>query len=800
MALYELIENNEDWLIDHIIDYAKHNGYFQYTPTLARAWRESIVGLNEELLTAIRCHAELLPMGADDDYRQDPFCQFALCSGRRHRARGVTLQLFLSLMKYFRKTYLDLVEISDFGRSTQARYRAFIERYFDRLEVALSADWATTEEAAAIAELTAKNRDLANEKDKYLTIFESIQDPVFILDNAGRIENMNAAAWRLLGINGEPGELYYRRDGQFPAREQIEAQLTDLSLQDNTTVTLQTPLGQRSFDIRRREILDIGNKYSGSVVIFNDVTTHLQALEKQAQANRIKTSFLATVSHEIRTPMNGILGAVHLLLDGSLSPQQQSYAEAIARSGKRLHAFINNVLDYSKIEAGRLELEISTFSISETLDNVIAIMAPQATELGLALHLDTSALPKTTVSGDPGKLQQVLLNLISNALKFTERGQVRVRVQLEPLDQFRFIVEDTGIGLGACTIERLFEPFTQFGGALADRDQGSGLGLAICRHLVEAMGGEIGAYPGTGKGSVFWFRVPLPQSVSTPLKTDENSEAPAIIPPLKLLLVEDDEINQLVTSGLLEREGHQVIIAGTGTDALRLISEAEPIDLILLDIRLPDMDGFEVARSIREHLAESIPIIAMTAHASAREVETGGPIDASIIKPFHPDELYRMLVCFAHAADSRCPDNDTLQVPLQLLDEAVLREHLIMLGCERTEKIINAFRQSCSKAMTDLLSTAASDHKRAAATAHRLRSACSGVGLQQLAQAAARVETAANEQADMTFYLADLKNKNEQSRQALEQFWQTISTPGIRAEASYSSEHYQTEFTRAANK
>ncbi|MCB1807007.1 MAG: PAS domain-containing protein, partial [Candidatus Competibacteraceae bacterium] len=296
----------------------------------------------------------------------------------------------------------------------------------------MSADWATTEEAAAIAELTAKNRDLANEKDKYLTIFESIQDPVFILDNAGRIENMNAAAWRLLGINGEPGELYYRRDGQFPAREQIEAQLTDLSLQDNTTVTLQTPLGQRSFDIRRREILDIGNKYSGSVVIFNDVTTHLQALEKQAQANRIKTSFLATVSHEIRTPMNGILGAVHLLLDGSLSPQQQSYAEAIARSGKRLHAFINNVLDYSKIEAGRLELEISTFSISETLDNVIAIMAPQATELGLALHLDTSALPKTTVSGDPGKLQQVLLNLISNALKFTERGQVRVRVQLEP--------------------------------------------------------------------------------------------------------------------------------------------------------------------------------------------------------------------------------------------------------------------------------------------------------------------------------------------------------------------------------
>ena len=305
-ALRALLLSHEGWLIYRVIDYAKANNYSQYTPTLVSAWRESIVGLRDELAKALDEHPEPLPMPADHDYCADPYTAFAVGSARRHRARGVILALFHGLVKFFRLTFLDLVEQEKWPGPEAHRARELIARYFDRIELAISIDWASLGENEKIAEVQDKNRALANEKDKYLTIFESLEDPVFVFDERDGIENMNGAAWRLFGVENDPGALYYRPEGASAALEAVAARLDPSSLADGASLTLQTSAGECFFDVRRRDILDICDKYAGSVVILNDVTTHKHALRAAEEANRAKSAFLATMTHELRTPLNGV--------------------------------------------------------------------------------------------------------------------------------------------------------------------------------------------------------------------------------------------------------------------------------------------------------------------------------------------------------------------------------------------------------------------------------------------------------------------------------------------------------------
>ncbi|MDD9981991.1 MAG: PAS domain-containing protein, partial [Gammaproteobacteria bacterium] len=417
-SLRDLLLGHEDWLIYRVIDYAKANDYSQYTPTLVSAWRESVVGLRDELVRALDAHPEPLPMPADHDYCTDPHTEFAVGSARRHRARGVTLALFLGLTKFFRLTFLDLVDEAGWSDTETRRAREYIARYFDRIELAISIDWASLGENEKIAEVQDKNRALANEKDKYLTIFESLEDPVFVLDETNGFENMNGAAWRLFGVENDPGELYYRPEGASAALEAVVARLDPSSLVDGASLTLQTSDGESFFDVRRRDILDICDKYAGSVVILNDVTTHKHALRAAEEANRAKSAFLATMTHELRTPLNGVLGAMRLIRDEGLTDAQEEFADTIERSGERLLGVINNVLDYSRIEAGRIEIEHAPFELSETLDGVLAIVRPRAIESGVHLTLAGMLPGNTHRLGDAGKIQQVLLNLVGNAMKF----------------------------------------------------------------------------------------------------------------------------------------------------------------------------------------------------------------------------------------------------------------------------------------------------------------------------------------------------------------------------------------------
>ena len=331
------------------------------------------------------------------------------------------------------------------------------------------------------------------------------------------------------------------------------------------------------------------------------MTTHKRALRVAEEANRAKSAFLATMTHELRTPLNGVLGAMRLIRDEGLSDAQDEFADTIERSGERLLGVINNVLDYSRIEAGRIEIESAPFELSEMLGGVLAIVRPRAIESGVRLTLDRLPPGGAHRLGDAGKIQQVLLNLVGNAMKFAPRGNVTVGVREvggRPA-RLQFEVADDGIGFDEATLPNLFEPFTQIHPHTTDRGQGAGLGLAISRALITGMGGEIGAERRRQGGSRFWFELDLPPAEAPPRRGEaplhpETDERPA----RTILMVEDDEVNRVVGRALLERRGHRVLVATTGAAAVQMARD-HAIDVVLMDIRLPDIDGFEAAKRIR---------------------------------------------------------------------------------------------------------------------------------------------------------------------------------------------------------
>lgn len=505
---------------------------------------------------------------------------------------------------------------------------------------------------------------LRSSEERYRRFFETSRDCVFITSSEGRWIDFNDAALELFGLSREEAINTYIPD----LYENPGDRERHLRFIDEHGFSKDYPVNLKKKDgtiinalVTSVAVLDGTNKivcYQGTI---RDVTERMhmeedlrRAKDAAEAASRAKSEFLAVMSHEIRTPMNAVVGITELLQDTDLNPLQKDYVRTIYSSGKVLLSIINDILDFSKIEGGRMLMESQPLDLRSTIESSIGLVAASASEKGLSLSCKIDENVPSIIIGDPTRLRQIFVNLLSNAVKFTDNGGVAISVSSQSVGdiyEIHFAIKDTGIGIPADKMDRLFQSFSQVDTSTTRRYGGTGLGLAICKRLVEMMGGRIWVESEIGKGSTFHFTVLAEATTATlepsnyAVPTLSTSQKISQFYPLRILLAEDNEVNKMVALHMLRKAGYEADVASNGMEVLQAI-ERKPYDIVLMDVQMPEMDGIEAAQKIRERWPDGPKIIAVTAYALEGDKDRClmGGMDDYISKPIQLEELRSKLI------------------------------------------------------------------------------------------------------------------------------------------------------------
>ena len=521
----------------------------------------------------------------------------------------------------------------------------------------------------AFVDITATKsaKDEINESRKRFTaIVEGLEDHVYVIkDDDNRLMFSNITKDEVNTFETLCNINSLTNNKQLHSRHNDSTAHTTGNNNEIITCDVFNEANNRWYSSRQRLISWVDGQFVRLVTI-TDITKLINAqldLEKEKhkaeKASRAKSEFLATMSHEIRTPMNGIIGMLNLLKRTPLTEMQHDYLDTIDASSEQLLLLLNDILDITKIESGKLVLEQEHFDLQKLAKDCMRLIENRAKEKQLELCIDIASDTPCKLIGDEMRIRQILINMLGNAIKFTDQGYIKLSITT--LARYRdkvrllFSVIDTGIGIPEDKRDELFEKFSQLDSSTSRKYGGSGLGLAICKNLVNSMNGEIGFKSNPDKGSHFFFSLELPIVLVTQNEhPDDGLLDQQQLPTLNILLAEDNDINSYAAKSLLEQDGHKVTIAKNGEQAINAVTESsQNFDVILMDIHMPEVDGIEASRCIRQlddPQKQTIPIIALTANIMQEDkqkcIEAG--MNGFVAKPFSPDQLDKELLAVLH--------------------------------------------------------------------------------------------------------------------------------------------------------
>ncbi len=616
---------------------------------------------------------------------------------------------------------------------------------------------------------------------------EATADGIAVTDLQGSLLSCNQRFIRMWNLP----EDFLERDRDLKMVKFLQSQVVED--QADLLTLLNTPTQSdddvaSSMTLRDGRVLErfltplfINGKLDGRVFSFRDVTERVNAerqleelnvdLERKVEgrtrelaeavraasvANHAKSEFVSNMSHEMRTPMNSIMGMSYLALRAQPNPKVGEYLERITESGQHLLSLISDILDFSKIEAGKLEIEAAGFSIHDVVNDVMRQLSEMATQKSLRLRADIDPVLTRPLHGDVLRVRQILLNYVSNAIKFSRDGEVVVRVLALHPDaagaDVRFEVADCGIGMSREQTAKLFQAFHQADASTTRRYGGTGLGLAICRKLADLMGGDVGVVSEPGEGSMFWLHLPLPWAHEIPAARASNHQWERSLAGNTVLVVDDNHLNQRVASELLEVAGANVLIAGDGLSALSVLAQ-QRVDCVLMDVQMPLMDGLEATRRIREDSAfGDLPVIAMTANARGEDEQScrEAGMNDFIAKPVMPEQFYAKLSQWLSGGSGKEPSVaagssvvPAVAAPVddsEVIDLSVLVE-LTRNNPKKIQDIASVFLSFMERTLGELdAAAAAGDRAALSALGHKAKSSAGSVGAHGLSALCKQLE------------------------------------------------------------